>query len=185
MTPLGVPACHGPMSFREAVGESLPAGAEGNGPMSFRYALVGLPAVRLCRYIQPALCYGGVCSGGELPSPWKVSRWPIEGRESESQPQMSQELSFWERTAVWAKGADELEEEPFRICVRTEEEKWELWNLAMQELKVCWLYIVRVCIVCLSGCSTQDDGCMAIGSIAMVECCILYYVHNMLHAWYY
>jgi len=36
-----------------------------------------------------------------------------------------------------AKDADEAEEEPFTICVRTEEEKKRILESSMQGLKVC------------------------------------------------
>ena len=70
-----------------------------------------------------------------------------------------------------AKGADEVEEEPFRICVRTEEEKKRIMESCHAEVEgMLIVLILHTCIVCLSGCSTQDDGCVAIGCFAMVVC---------------
>jgi len=84
---------------------------------------------------------------------WRSSRWwtttfVVEGiqrasrrkRKRISGASVARTFSRFESGLLYyrrAKDADEAEEEPFTICVRTEEEKKRILEFSMQGLKVC------------------------------------------------
>jgi len=96
--------------------------------------------------------------------------------------QVSQELSHGSRADSCITGGLRMQMRQKRnhsqFALGQKKRKREFWNSPCRG----WRYadctnhsILRHSIVCLSGCSTQHDGCVAVGCIAVVACWILWH----------